>query len=58
MLSNSRRPLSPIAAEARSPAVFACVPFHRDPAPGDPGPAFAKAAGGSYTSFLSLSVLI
>ena len=37
LLSNSRRPLSPIAAEACSPAVFTCMSVHREPAPGGPG---------------------
>jgi hypothetical protein len=37
LLSSNMRPLSPIAAEALSPAVFVYTSVQREPAPGGPG---------------------
>jgi hypothetical protein len=55
----SCRPLSPIAAEARSPAVFAHIAYvvHREPTPGLPEVRGWAGAGAAGASFLFLCQL-
>jgi hypothetical protein len=56
LLSNSRRPLSPIAAGACSPAVFTCTWYSASRLPEVRGRACAQAAGASYASYRSGSM--